>query len=355
MSVDIVFSFDTTGSMYPAIAEVRRQVADTVKTLFQSIPNLRIGILAHGDYNDLYEIQEVQLTTDQSKLIRFVSTVGSTSGFGNGGEAYELVMHHVQSYQWRDDATKVFVMIGDEPAHYRGKNVRGTIVAYDWKTEAFKIRGMDISQYVVRCLNRSDSLEFHTELSRIQGTPLLHLHQFNNITELVMALTFRAHSVEAVTSYGASLEASGKLNRNLAAILGSLTGNNSYTTSVKNTPNGLVPVDPTRFQVLHVDTTIDIKSFVQSTGATFRIGRGFYELTKREEIQPNKEIVLWDKTTGDMFTGDEARNLLHLPYGERGNRSPYDVPYNYVAFVQSTSNNRKLMPNTRFLYENEGI
>ncbi len=51
-TIDLLFSFDTTGSMYPCLTQVRRYVEQTTKDLFKFIPNIRIGIIAHGDYYD---------------------------------------------------------------------------------------------------------------------------------------------------------------------------------------------------------------------------------------------------------------------------------------------------------------
>jgi hypothetical protein len=49
-SYDVVFSFDTTGSMSQCIGEVRRKVKQVISRLFQEIPGIKIGIVAHGDY-----------------------------------------------------------------------------------------------------------------------------------------------------------------------------------------------------------------------------------------------------------------------------------------------------------------
>lgn len=48
----IVFTFDTTGSMYPCLTQTRRSITETVKRLFRELPDLEIGIIAHGDYCD---------------------------------------------------------------------------------------------------------------------------------------------------------------------------------------------------------------------------------------------------------------------------------------------------------------
>ena len=111
-------------------------------------------------------------------------------------------------------------------------------------------------------------------------------------------------------------------------------------------------VSPSRFQVLNVEENISIKNFVLENGLTFKTGRGFYEFTKTETIQGNKEILLMDKTTGDLYAGNSVRPMLGLPENTKVKIKPTDLKQ-YVVFVQSTSYNRKLMANTRFLYEVE--
>jgi len=46
----------------------------------------------------------------------------------------------------------------------------------------------------------------------------------------------------------------------------------------------LVPVSPSRFQVLEVDADTPIRAFAESNGLLFRPGRGFYQFTKAETI-----------------------------------------------------------------------
>src|SRR5215468_12507605 len=82
-AVEVVFSFDTTGSMYPCLTQVRRNVKSTVTRLFKEIPGIRIGIIAHGDYCDKgssYVTKTLDLTDDVSSITRFVERVGPTGG-----------------------------------------------------------------------------------------------------------------------------------------------------------------------------------------------------------------------------------------------------------------------------------
>jgi len=80
----------------------------------------------------------------------------------------------------------------------------------------------------------------------------------------------------------------------------------------------------------------------------FRAGRGFYEFTKPEIISNKKEVVLVDKATGDMFTGQEAFDMIGAGDAKRIRPTAFD---NWRVFVQSTSYNRVLVGGTGFLYE----
>ncbi|GJD17991.1 hypothetical protein RIVM261_029470 [Rivularia sp. IAM M-261] len=111
-------------------------------------------------------------------------------------------------------------------------------------------------------------------------------------------------------------------------------------------------VSPGRFQVLDIDNNSSIKGFVLENGLNFKVGRGFYEFTKTETIQGYKEIVLMERTTGDLFEGQAAREMLGLPEGETARIKPNNLE-KYMVFVQSTSANRKLIGGTKFLYEVE--
>lgn len=358
MSVDIVFSFDTTGSMYPAVAEMRRRVESTIKTLFDKIPDLRIGLIAHGDYGDSpYQTRYVPLTDNQDKLCAFVCNVETTNGFGNGGECYELVMQQVALFDWRAD-NRAYVLIGDEPAHEAGMSTYAPGYGYDfrvtidWRIELQKLINQNVTTYVVRCLNRLDSRNFHNELSKRSGTPLLSLAQFADIEKIFTALVYKQHSDTLVHEYGEELQFSGVLNRNISALLNDILGLSAFGSHLTATTD-LQLVDPSRFQVLHVDRSVDIQSFVRSAGANFKKGRGFYQLTKRELIQERKEVILQDKLTGDFYTGAKAREMIGLPFGSRGIVDSHAAPSGYNVFVQSTSVNRKLKSNTEFLYDTQ--
>ena len=107
--VDVVFSFDTTGSMYACLAEVRRGVKEAIRRLKADVRDIRIAIIAHGDYCDAhgsYVTKMIGFTEDETLLCNFVQTVGATGG-GDADECYELVLKEARTkLKWRPGSTR---------------------------------------------------------------------------------------------------------------------------------------------------------------------------------------------------------------------------------------------------------
>ncbi|WP_030153882.1 vWA domain-containing protein [Streptomyces sp. NRRL S-244] len=110
---------------------------------------------------------------------------------------------------------------------------------------------------------------------------------------------------------------------------------------------GLTPVDPSQYQLIAVARDAAIREWVVESGQNYRTGCAFYQLSKSEKIQARKQIAVLEKKTDQVYTGPEARALLGLPDTEV--RVKPDHNDDFTIFVQSTSVNRKLVPNTRLL------
>lgn len=118
--VEVCFCFDTTGSMYSCLAQVRTNIEQTVTRLLKEIPDIRIAIMAIGDYCDAqskYVVSICDLTSDADKICKFVRTVAATGG-GDTPEAYEWGLHEARSLSWEAETSKAVVMIGDSPREF---------------------------------------------------------------------------------------------------------------------------------------------------------------------------------------------------------------------------------------------
>lgn len=351
-NVEVVFSFDTTGSMYPCLTQVRNNLKDTVKELFKDIPNIKVGVIAHGDYCDAgstYVTKTLDLTDDPNAIVKFVDSVGSTGG-GDSPECYELVLRESRALSWSAGKKRLLVMIGDDVPH--GPTYHLNTKKIDWRNELDMLLESGINVHGVHCMAgiRSHARSFYEEIAKKTGGFYLTLDQFSSVTDLVMAICYNANDDKPrLESLEKEIVKQGRMNRGMNQALNSLLGrkaNGQFSgVNMKAVPSG-------RFQVMSVKKDVPIAEYVKRNGLTFQTGRGFYEFTKSVKVQSYKEVVLMDKNTGDLYSGDKARELAGIPLGVDASVSPGKGNLkDYTCFIQSTSNNRKLLSGTKFLYE----
>lgn len=382
-SYDIVFSFDTTGSMSQCIREVRRKVKETVLRLFNEIPSIRIGIVAHGDYcdkNETYLMKHIDLSTDSNKIIEFIGSVENTYG-GDTPEAYEYVLREVQKFSWNSESMRALVMIGDAYPHEKNDNPE----KIDWKEEVEEIKKMGINIYSVQALNSGNakSYTFYKQMASVTNGYHLMLDQFSTISDMMLAICFNQLGSESLEKYEQEMKAREygmtKGMRKMFDVMLKRTSSKdeveesepgireesyiprrtsstsrtrtSTTTATTEDYNLLRSCPPAKYQILTVDEDCSIKSFVEGRGLSFKAGKGFYEFTKSETIGAKKEVVLMKKDTGELFEGEVARKIIGLT-DENKKYKPSDIR-DYRVFIQSTSYNRKLVGGTGFLYEAE--
>lgn len=352
--LEMVFHSDTTGSMFPCILGVRRNIESSLTTLFKEVPNLRIGIGVNGDYCDkgkTYVTSRCGLTSNIHDLCQFIRNVRNTGG-GDLPECYELVLHEARTYDWRHNSRKIFVLIADDVPHpaYDPQNIAYNGKGLDWRKEALELAKMGIAVYAVQCLNKGRHADaFYRELAEITGGYYFTLDQFSEVTDLIMAICYKQGDAARLKAFEKEVAGAGRMTRTMDFNFARLSGR-PISGRFTRAPRSLDAVPPGRFQILRVDWDISIKDFVEANGLIFKTGRGFYEFTKSELIQEYKEVVLRDKLTGDMFSGEKARQMIGLGSRERAIVKPTYFE-RYDVFVQSTSHNRKLIGGTRFLYE----
>lgn len=336
MTHDIVFSFDTTGSMRPCITQVRNVIKETVKRLFKDIPFLRIGLIAHGDYVDGVNcLLILPLTNNQSQIEQFVTNAPATNG-GDAAECYEYVLHTARDFEWQG-YNRALVLIGDDLPHEPGSYQYGR-TAPNWRSETNILVERNVRIYPVQALNRSYANKFYDQLALMSGTPKIELDQFADMPDILMALTYQ--NAGQLNQFEQEIKVSKrKVSRSVMITLDKLAGRKL---SKRSETVG------SKYQVIDVANDSSIKGFVENNGLRFSTGRGFYEWTKTETIQDYKEVIAQNKLTGAIITGKRARTILGIDF-EVGRFKPTSGTHR--GFIQSTSVNRKLIHGTKFLYE----
>lgn len=345
--MDICISFDDTGSMSSIRNEVRRKIDDLVTTLFNVIPDLRVGICIHNDYGDKDCYHQFPLTSDKQQIKDALNKHVQPGGYGNQA-AYELPLHNLHTtFDWQSDK-RIAIIIGDEVPNKVGM-IRGIHNnTYDWRTETQSCADKGIIVYGIHALGASRTRPFYETISRMTGGVKLDLAQFSHITNFITAIAFKnADKLDDYENSEPTFKTNFALKNMFAKLRGTLAGDVDATTRAKLDLMG-------RFQMISVDTRSRINDFTRSNGLPYKKGRGFYQLIKSETVQDYKEIVMVHKQTGETIPDQlQARKLLGLPtYGDmKINPSRITACRDYDVYVQSTSYTRQLDPNTIFLYE----
>ena len=130
VSLDLIFTIDTTGSMWDDIDNVKADASAIVDEVLSDIPNARIAVV---DYRDFpvdpyggagdYPFNDVlSFSTDKPTIVAAIQ--GLTLGWGADWResVYSALMHSIDSTSlggWRgsDQAAKVIILMGDAPPH----------------------------------------------------------------------------------------------------------------------------------------------------------------------------------------------------------------------------------------------
>lgn len=200
--LDMVIAFDTTGSMAQYIGAVRKEVSELIPQLFRENEDLRLGIVAFGDYCDMKNPQEfgdayqvIYPTDNENELIRFVMTSRDTHG-GDGDEFYELVIKKiVEETPWREGSTRSILLIADAAPHELGysygNHVRNNQI--DWRIEAKKAANNKIK---IDTVTITDEPWFR-ELSRMTNGVSVPFRTGYKTAELVRASVMSRGSMKA--------------------------------------------------------------------------------------------------------------------------------------------------------------
>ena len=118
--LDVVFVFDSTGSMGGIIWETKAHIRQLTAFVQHLVPGARVGMVTYRDLPE-FDMAEFQYTTRTRGLTTDVknleSWLGSVEPRG-GGDPPEAVLQGLQAamgMSWRQPAKKVIILLGDAP------------------------------------------------------------------------------------------------------------------------------------------------------------------------------------------------------------------------------------------------
>ena len=345
-AIEVVFSFDTTGSMYPCLTQVRKKIKSTVTRLMKEIPGMRIGIIAHGDYCDAgstYVTKALDLTDDVREDLplrraRRAHRRRRRAGVLRAGPARgagALVDGRVH---------KCFVLIGDDVPHGPAQNPK----RLNWREEVDKLgeKGSPstASRRSAAGTRRPSTASSPEDRAASPRSRPVRVHHRYGARHLLQAVVGR--------------EARGVREGDRRAGAARPEPEHLFNTMMKREKPAptfaaadLHAVPPGRFQVLAVDADYADQGSSSENGLRFKKGRGFYEFTKTETIQAGKEVVLMDRRRATCSAARRPASCSACPRAIRA--APADEPREVRGLRPEHLGEHRLMGGTRFLYEVE--
>lgn len=398
----VAITFDTTGSMYTCLRDVRVKSEKLVKDLFNQVNDVEIAVIAHGDYCDAdstYVTKQLDFSNDSNQICKFIRNVEATYG-GDSDECYSLVLHKLAEMDWDDADFRLAIVIGDANPHKRGYTYGKFVELYAWEEETSKLKEMDIKVYSVHALAnyRLSSKKFYKSISETTGGSYVTLNNLSDITDVVTATSLYISDNDAYGNFIENLQKK-KISRTLAESIKGIdknfihsliisddevlkekrnwtekskkakrkgkstkeksdtgfSGIKSIITEDQIDLSKLEPVTPGKYQYITVEKDSNNKEVFADFGPKFKTGLIYYELVKTEEVSPKKHIIIRDNTTGDLYSGDEARTMVGLrpldPTDSTKDRVKASNLGDCTVYIQSTSVNRKHKAGSTLLFE----
>lgn len=118
--LDIAFAMDCTGSMGSYITTAQQNIREIVETIVASEKsNVKLALVEYRDHppqDSTFVTRTHDFTSSVSQMKSWLDSC-SAQGGGDGPEAVADALHDVLKLSWRDEATKICVLISDAPPH----------------------------------------------------------------------------------------------------------------------------------------------------------------------------------------------------------------------------------------------
>ena len=115
--LDVVFVFDSTGSMTTSIRETTSRIHQLMSFLHYLVPEARLGLVTYRDLKQFdvewqYTVRAESLTKDEKPLVKFLGSVDARGG-GDLPEAVHEGLNAAMHMNWMQGSKKVIILFGD--------------------------------------------------------------------------------------------------------------------------------------------------------------------------------------------------------------------------------------------------
>jgi hypothetical protein len=190
--LDIVITFDSTGSMQGEIDQVKNQIHRIGSVLFGLIEKARIGICTYRDHGDKYLVQGLPLTDNLNEVVLYLENIDAAGG-RDEPEAVDEGIEWATQQAFRRSARKVILLFGDAPPH------PSRAVSCQKMASEFRKRGGIIS--TVTCRNVSRMPDFVSIAELGGGEAFLTTGEREIVTQLIVLVFGSQHREKVVQAF----------------------------------------------------------------------------------------------------------------------------------------------------------
>ncbi|KAF9046691.1 elongation factor-2 kinase [Panaeolus papilionaceus] len=199
--LDLVFVQDCTGSQGTYISSATRNIESICAHIFesgrlQSPEDLRVGLVAFRDHppqDHTYVTKNFGFSSDISQVHRHLSTLYASGG-GDGPEAVTAALAEALNMEWRENASKMVVLIADAPPHGIGEYGdgfdEGSPDGHDPLQLARMMAGRGITLFFVACepalSGYSYATDFYQAITSITSGLMLPLLTADLLTHAIV-------------------------------------------------------------------------------------------------------------------------------------------------------------------------
>jgi hypothetical protein len=192
--LDIVLTFDSTGSMGGEIRAVERQIHNIGSALLKLVPKARIGLVTYRDEGDEYVVRGLPLTNDITAIDRFLAEVEADGGGDEAEAVHKGLEWAIKNNQFRQGARKVILLFGDAPPHPQDLGTCLTLASDFQRTQKGIVS-------TVTCRHGTPLREFYDIARAASGEAFLSADQRQIMTQLMVLVFGGAHRDKVVEAF----------------------------------------------------------------------------------------------------------------------------------------------------------
>jgi hypothetical protein len=192
--LDIVITFDSTGSMSGEINQVKEQISRIGTILLKLIPKARISICTYRDEGDEFVVKGLPLTGDIAEVQYYLNSIEAGGGGDHPEAVHSGLQWAVNNNQFRPQARKVILVFGDAPPH-REKLQFCLAVAGDFKSNQTGVVS------TVTCRSPSPLPEFYEIAQAGGGEAFLTSDQRQIMTQLMVLVFGSRHRDKVIEAF----------------------------------------------------------------------------------------------------------------------------------------------------------